>query len=536
MKKRLFIAIFALALCGLSFGGIKIKSDPRNIGKRYAICIGINEYEDKDINPLQKARNDANILKETLSAYGKFDYVYVMTDDADAKGLDYPKLINIRKKLELIKPHIKPEDMFVFSFSGHGISNEETGEGYLVVCDSNAQTNEDLFKTSFKVSEVVDWLKELKIKKSLMILDACREDFKKGKGLTEKGKGLREEKYENAEVLATFYATKSGWKSYEDPDSDYGVFTKYIISGLKGNGDANKDGVVTFQELSIYVEDSVSKWSLSHQMKQIPYTKIYDEKTGDLALSEYFLEEENIITENKTTNKSEDLVIDKERAHIQTIAGINFISVIGGDTLGDFYISETEISFAQFIEFAKEVKYQIKVDWSVVEFNKSNYDFNKYFSDYPVINVSRDDCEAYTAWLSKKLNKKISLPSSAQIDRIKKLNDDQKFAWGEKWIEDSCVSGLFSHKGMAPVLNGRGPVQVHICLNDITKNKIKNLSGNVREWLFDTKKGDDGADMGLVLGGSWKISKPDKFTLDNKNYLLKTLTVNDLGFRIVMAQ
>lgn len=536
MKKSLFIAIFALAFYGLLFGGIKIKSDPRNAGKRYAICIGINEYEDKDINPLQKARNDAKILKETLTAYGKFDYVYVMTDDADAKGLDYPKLINIRKKFELIKPHIKPEDMFVFTFSGHGISDEATGEGYLVVCDSNTQNDEDLFKTSFKVSEVVEWLQELNIKKSLLILDACREDFKKGKGLTEKGKGLREEKYENAEVLATFYATKSGWKSYEDPDSDYGVFTKYIISGLKGRGDANKDGVVSFQELSTYVEDSVSNWSLSHQMKQIPYTKIYDEKTGDLALSEYFLEEENIITENKTENKSEDLIIDKNRAHIQTIAGIDLISVIGDDTLGDFYISETEISFAQFIEFAKDVKYQIKVDWSVVEFDKSSYEFNKYFSDYPVINVSRDDCAAYTAWLSKKLKKRVDLPSAAQIDRIKSLNDNKKFAWGDEWIEDGSISGIYSHKGMAPVLNGRGPVQVHICLNDITKNKVKNLSGNVREWLNDTKKGDDGAELGLVLGGSWKISKPDKFTFINKNYLLKTLTANDLGFRIVISQ
>jgi hypothetical protein len=62
--------------------GMKLKSlDEENQGNRYAIIIGINEYEDAAISKLNKARNDAKALDRLLKAQGQFNKVILLTDD-----------------------------------------------------------------------------------------------------------------------------------------------------------------------------------------------------------------------------------------------------------------------------------------------------------------------------------------------------------------------------------------------------------------------------------------------------------------------
>jgi uncharacterized caspase-like protein len=267
--------------------GVRIKLIKGNAGKRLAICIGINDYEDKTIIDLNKAQNDAKELGKVLKEYGQFDHVYVMTDDLDPKGEEYPKLMNIRRILDFLKEFIDPEDLVVFSFSGHGVANSD-GKGFLVMADSYVG---DLFGSSLKVEEIVTWLKEMKVKKSLLLLDACREQFQEGKAVNLNG--LKAERFLQAEVGAVLYSTKSGWFSYEEEkEGNFGIFTKYVIEGLKGRADSpkaegNGDGIVTFSELGAYVEEAVSNWALKKERRQKPYTKINGEKFGDLALSTY---------------------------------------------------------------------------------------------------------------------------------------------------------------------------------------------------------------------------------------------------------
>ncbi len=99
------------------------------------------------------------------------------------------------------------------------------------------------------------------IKKSLLLVDACRNEFQKNKGIN--SNGLKAEKFDKSEVAATFYATKAGWFSCEDDEENYGAFTNYLLKGLMGAADdnsyqGNNDGIVTFNELSYYVQTSVS--------------------------------------------------------------------------------------------------------------------------------------------------------------------------------------------------------------------------------------------------------------------------------------
>ena len=291
MNQRKVIGIFWLLLATVSLHcedakRLSIVETEGNSGKRWAICIGIDDYEDSSILDLHKAGNDARTMGAVLKDNGQFDYVYVMTDDLSPRDENYPKRRNIMGRLDFIKEFIRPDDMMVFFFSGHGVSDAQ-GAGFLVAVDA---VDEELFETSVSVNEVVAALGETGITKSLLMIDACREYFQENKGLNQDG--LYAEKYERAEVAATFFATKQGWYSYEDSDSEYGVFSRYLIGGLQGSADSpeyegNEDGIVTFSELADYVEAGVSEWAIEHSKKQKPYTEIYGEKSGDLALSAY---------------------------------------------------------------------------------------------------------------------------------------------------------------------------------------------------------------------------------------------------------
>lgn len=275
-------AKYQLKSKGMSIKELDADGTSANNGKRYAVVVGINDYKDVAFSDLSKARNDAKAVGKTLKEQGQFDEVFIMTDDIDFNGPEsglYPTKLNIEEKLDSILRFANPEDLIVFFFSGHGISDYEEN-GYLVVVDTVA---DKAFNSSLKVDEIVQKFKKKNIRKTLIMLDACRDVLYKSKSAARNS--IREKRFEEAEVSAVFYSTKAGFYSYEDDDSDYGVFTKYLIYGMEGKADENKDGVISFSELENYVQDGVKGWSLQKNKQQKPYTRLNSEKTGDLAIT-----------------------------------------------------------------------------------------------------------------------------------------------------------------------------------------------------------------------------------------------------------
>ncbi len=272
---------YSLKTKGMKLSEIDEDGDPINIGKRYAIIIGINDYNDSAISALSKARNDAKAIGKILKDIGQFDQVFVMTDDVERNDPEhlYPTKLNIEEKIESVLRFTTPEDMIVFFFSGHGISDYDEN-GYLVTVDTVADKK---FETALKVDYIVKQFQGKKIKKSLLVLDACRDKLYTSKSSDRDS--IKEKTYSQAEVAATFYSTKAGYYSYEDDESDYGVFSKHLIYGMEGRADENKDGVVSFGELEQYVNRGVKDWSVRKNKQQKPFTKIYGEKTGDLAIT-----------------------------------------------------------------------------------------------------------------------------------------------------------------------------------------------------------------------------------------------------------
>ncbi len=518
-KGIVFLVLFLVFIAAMSFAqegrkGIRIKETKGNAGKRWAICIGINDYEDNSIIDLKKARNDAIELGKVLKEYGQFDRVYVMTDDLNPRGEDYPKLMNIRRKMDFLKGFIDAEDLVLFSFSGHGIANSE-GEGYLVTADSY---REDFQGSSLKVKEIIEWLKEVKVKKSLLLLDACREKFQEGKAINLNG--LKAERFLQAEVGAVFYSTKSGWFSYEEKEGDFGVFTRYVIDGLKGGADStqiagNGDGIVTFLELASFVEEGVSNWALNKGKKQRPYIGIFGEKYGDLALSAYIKTgdqekkdeeiKEQVISEVKPEDvkvvESKGIPVNRnETGYWEADYGDGIIMVYipeGEFTMGSndgndderplhkvyldgYWMGKTEVTVGQYKTFISETGHRF-LPGSVYKYSPGD--------NHPAIGVSWDDANSYCKWLSKKTGLRFKLPTEAQWEKAARGTDRRKYPWGnhEPYYRDKWYANYATHDSLGK--RGKDGFQFTAPVDSYPQGAspygILNMAGNVWEWCND---------------------------------------------------
>ncbi len=248
--------------------------------KRWAIVVGINEYTDKDISPLQKARNDAKLIAQILEEQGQFEEVHLMTDDISPKSPLYPTRAHIEAKIDHVLDYSTPVDTILFFFSGHGIS-DSSGNGYLLSVDTSIDKS---LITSIQVNDIMRKIKSRNVSKSILFLDACRDlSSSNAKGFAKEG--FKSEKYASGDIPVTFFSTSTGYYSYEDPKSNFGVFTKYLAHGMEGKADANQDGIVTFSELEEFVRAGVVSWSDQNDKEQKPFVNYHRDKQGKIPIT-----------------------------------------------------------------------------------------------------------------------------------------------------------------------------------------------------------------------------------------------------------
>ena len=54
------------------------------------------------------------------------------------------------------------------------------------------------------------------------------------------------------------------------PDLKHGIFSYYLMKGMEGEADQNKDGAITVQEMQSYLSDSVGRKAMSLSRTQQP--------------------------------------------------------------------------------------------------------------------------------------------------------------------------------------------------------------------------------------------------------------------------
>src|SRR5262245_26226552 len=95
-------------------------------GKKYALLIGVTEYDHARLATLKYTANDVDELARTLGqANDGFDRITVLTDERGQDDKDLaPTAANVRRELDALLEGKKKHDLILIALAGHGVTLE----------------------------------------------------------------------------------------------------------------------------------------------------------------------------------------------------------------------------------------------------------------------------------------------------------------------------------------------------------------------------------------------------------------------------
>jgi hypothetical protein len=236
-----------------------------------AILVGVGKYP--PFSHLGQLRYPGADVESTAAALKAQRYSVVTLKDSDATRESVLNAISEAggAMADELKAH--KSLTIIFFFSGHGFA--VNGDNYLATFDAGIK---NLASSGLRVKDVEQALIRTGAARRVLWIDACRnEPGSKGVDESRSLVTLRA-----AAGTRALLSTEAGHMSYEDDGLKQGVFTYYLVKGLRGAA-AKSDGLVTFQDLAAYVTSNVKQRSLANGNLQIPYEA--GESSGDFLLA-----------------------------------------------------------------------------------------------------------------------------------------------------------------------------------------------------------------------------------------------------------
>ncbi len=225
-------------------------ADAVRIPRSYALVIGIARYKNlSEQQQLRYAERDADAIYSILISPegGNFRAENVRTLIGNKATL-----AGIRREMEEWLPSVaKEEDRVLVYFAGHGFVAQ--GQAYLAPYDIELNR---IPQTAYPMSRLGSVFGKIKAKWKVLLTDSCHSG-----AVTPDDDVLTINKslIDMSRSLFSLTASRDRERSFESPDwgGGHGIFTYYVVRGLEGEGDENRDGIVTADELAEYVRTNV---------------------------------------------------------------------------------------------------------------------------------------------------------------------------------------------------------------------------------------------------------------------------------------
>ncbi len=216
--------------------------------QRFGLVIGIDVYRDERLN-LRCAAADARSIYDLMidPACGLFpkENVHLLLNEQATTAQIWGALADLRKKA------IREADIVWIFYAGHAAPEEDSV--YWVTHDADI---DDLYKTALDRDRIAEVISKLRAEVVLLLLDCCyaaataarkypTRSVLSGKALFDAYKGSGR---------ITFAASNGKQKSVELPEVGHGAFTYFLAKGLRGEADADGDGVVSADELWMFLQ------------------------------------------------------------------------------------------------------------------------------------------------------------------------------------------------------------------------------------------------------------------------------------------
>ncbi len=248
---------------------------------QWAVIIGVGGYENSAVPRLRYSVADADAVYQTLITAGfKKENILLLTDKTERK----PTLRNIKWALgTFLARSAHKDDLVMIYFAGHGASEvdqrgiERDGlSKYLVPVDADP---DDLYSTALPMDEMQNVLARIEAERITVFLDACYSGaaggrtFASTKTRTVNVDDIFLDRLTRSKGRAIVTASRPSELSIELAELGHGIFTYYLVRGLQGYADNNRDGIVSLQELYEYLAQEVSRKSRQVGGNQHPMLK-----------------------------------------------------------------------------------------------------------------------------------------------------------------------------------------------------------------------------------------------------------------------
>ena len=230
------------------------EASAKNYPQVWAVVIGVSSYE--HMQTLKYSDDDAYkvyaFLKSPEGGSLKDSNIKVLVDDTATRE-------GILDALNSTFSKAGPDDLVMMYFSGHGL------KGSFLPIDFDGSKNKVFHH------EITEILEKSPAKFKLCIADACHS----GSLFAEKGNSkVTFDAYYKALAqskpgMALIMSSKSEETSLESNNLRQGVFSHFLLEGLKGQADYNQDQTIVLKELFDYICHNVKEYTSRRQSPMI---------------------------------------------------------------------------------------------------------------------------------------------------------------------------------------------------------------------------------------------------------------------------
>jgi len=229
------------------------------LARRKALVIGNDSY--KYIRPLSKAVADARAMAESLERVG---YSVTLKTNLTEREM--------KTTLRTFKSEVEAGDEVTFFFAGHGV--ELSKENYLIPVDVTGDNPDQVKDETIALQRILDDMSERKVKLTLALIDACRNNpFKSSGRNIGSGRGLAPTTPATGQMVV--FSAGTGQEALDElgpaDKNKNGVFTRVFIKEML-KPDRTVDAVTRD------VREEVVRLAKSVNHEQVP--AIYDQVVG----------------------------------------------------------------------------------------------------------------------------------------------------------------------------------------------------------------------------------------------------------------
>jgi len=220
----------------------------------YAIVIGIENYRQKLPKADYAVADAKTVTAYLMKVMGYPEENIVTLTNEHATNVDFAKYF------EKWLPNNVEKDSSVFVYySGHGAPNTKTGDAYLVPYDGDPSFIE---QTGYSLKKLYESLNKLQAKEIIVALDSC---FSGAGGRSVIAKGARplvmnlQSNMVLSKNMTVLSASSGDQTSSTYDEKGHGLFTYFMLKGIKNEDVVRQDGSIKMDDLFSYLKPQVER-------------------------------------------------------------------------------------------------------------------------------------------------------------------------------------------------------------------------------------------------------------------------------------